>query len=167
MSVQQIFGGGSIGKASHHTRHQVADDDEITDAYTEALDGNGGIENDSGIGVGDLAEGKETGRAAVEISGATSLEIETKAGGEAGPDDDETAEQDAHMIEGRRHGQDAGADDGVDEVDDTAGPAGLAVLAMFFAVSRAAGHGGGAVWTGRRRVAVGGADRGVAGHDCS
>ena len=168
MSVQQIFGGGSIGETTHHTGHQVADDDEITDADTEALDGNGSIENDSGVGVGDLAESKETGRATVEISGATRLKIEAKAGSEAGPDDDEAAEQDAHVVKGRGHSQDASADDGIDEVDDAADPAGLAVLAMFLAVSRAAGHGGCAVWAGRRRrVAVGRADRGVAGHDCS
>lgn len=138
MPVYEEMGGRSIAKAAHDARHQVADDDEIANANAETLDGNGGVKDDGSIGVGHLAEGEEAGRAAVEISGAARLQVQAEAGGEARPEDDQDSEQDAHVGEGRGHGQHAGADDGVDEVDDAAEPAGLASVARLFAVSRAA-----------------------------
>lgn len=153
MSVQEIVGSRSVCEAADHARHQVADNNEIADANPKALDGYSGVKNNGGVGIGDLTQSKETGRATVEISGASGLQIEAKAGRQAGPDNNDDTEEDAHVGEGRGHGQDAGTDNGVDEVDDAAEPAGVAVLAILLAVFGTARHGRGAVWT-RRRVAV-------------
>lgn len=95
--------GGVAGDALHDAGHQVADDDHVGDADAEALDGDGGVKDDGGVGVGDLREGEEGGGAAVEVSGASGLEVEAKGGGDAGPEDEDDAEHDAHAGEDKGH----------------------------------------------------------------
>lgn len=162
MSVQQIVGSRSVCEASDHARHEITDNDKITDADAETLDGNGGIEDDGSVGVCDLTQSEEARTATVQVSRTSCLKVETETRSKTGPDDDEDAEQDAHVGQGRGHGQHAGADNGIDQVDDTTDPAGLAVDSILFA-TRTARHAGGAVGAGRR-VAGRRANGGVAGH---
>lgn len=149
MSVQQIFGSGSVCKATDDTGHEITDNDEITDANTKTLDGDGSVEDDGSVGVCDLAQSEEARIAAIQVSGASCLKVETEARSKTRPDDDEDTEQDAHVGQGRGHGQHAGTDDGVDQVDYTTGPGSVAVDTVLFA-ARTARHAGGAV--GARRV---------------
>lgn len=79
VSVQQIFGSGSVCEATNDTGHEITDDNEITDADTEALDSNGSVEDDGSVGVCDLAQSEETGIAAIQVSGASCLKVETEA----------------------------------------------------------------------------------------
>lgn len=79
MSVQQIFGSRSVCKATDDTGHEIADDDEIADADTKALDSDGSVEDDGSVGVSDLAQSEETGIAAIQVSGASCLKVETEA----------------------------------------------------------------------------------------
>lgn len=162
MSVQQIVGRRSVCEASDHARHEIANNDEITNADTETLDGDCSIENDGSVGICDLAQSEEARTAAIQVSCAPCLKVETEARSKTGPDDDEDTEQDTHVGQGRGHGQHAGTDNGVDQVDDTTDPAGLAVDTIFLA-TRTARHAGGAVGAGRR-VAGRRTNRGVAGH---
>lgn len=75
MPVHQICRTLGMSKSLNHTGHEVANNNEITDSNTEALDRDGRIEDHSRIRVCDLAEGKETSRAAVQVSCATSLKV--------------------------------------------------------------------------------------------
>lgn len=162
MSVQQIIGGRSVGKATNDTGHEITNNDEITDTNTETLDSYSSVENDGSVGVCDLAQSKEARITAIQIPRASCLKVEAEARSKAGPDDDEDAQQDAHVGQSGWHGQHAGADNGVDEVDDTADPARLAVDAILLA-ARTARHAGGAVGAGRR-VAWRRTDGCVTGH---
>jgi hypothetical protein len=98
-------------KANDNAGHEIADDDEIADSHTEALDGDGGVEENRDVGVGELGEGGERDMAAVDVAGAASLQIEAEAGGHACPSDDEDAEEDTHLGEGRGHGEEASTED--------------------------------------------------------
>ena len=46
-------------KASHHSWHQIANDDQIADSHAKALDGDGGIEYDGQVRIGQLGESGE------------------------------------------------------------------------------------------------------------
>lgn len=163
MSVQQIVGSRSVCEASDYARHEITNNDKITNADTETLDGDCSIENDSSVRVCDLAQSEEARAATVQVSRTSCLKVKTEARSKTRPDDDEDAEHDAHVGQGRGHGQHAGTDNGIDQVDDTTDPAGLAVDTIFLA-TRTARHAGGAVGA-RRRVAGRRANRGVTGHN--
>ena len=75
VSVQQIFGSRSVCKATDDTRHEVTDNDEITNANTKTLDSDGSVENDGSVGVCDLAQSEETGTAAIQVSRASCLKV--------------------------------------------------------------------------------------------
>ena len=62
-------------KSLNHTGHQVSDNDEVADAHAKAFDGNGSVENDSGIRVRDLREGEERGGPSFQVLRASRLEI--------------------------------------------------------------------------------------------
>lgn len=148
-----------LAEPPDNTGHEVANDNQIAHADPKTLDRDGGIEDNRRIGVRNLREREEGSRATVQVSRAASLQVQPEARGQARPDDDEAAEQDAHAGEGEGHSQDAGADDcsgvsslgcccvcfllgsrgegrtGVYEVDDAAEPAGLADHADFFSAS--------------------------------
>jgi hypothetical protein len=47
---------GAGHKANDNARHEIADDDEVADSHTEALDGNGGVEEDRDVGISELGE---------------------------------------------------------------------------------------------------------------
>jgi hypothetical protein len=49
--------------------------------------------------------------AAVDVAGAACLQVEAEAGGHACPCDDEDAEKDAHLGEGRGHSKEASTED--------------------------------------------------------
>lgn len=103
--IREVF--GVVGDALHDAGHEVADDDHVGDADAEALDGNGEVEDDGGVGVGELREGEEGGGTAVEVSGASRLEVEAKGRGEGGPEDQDDAEHDAHVRQHKGHCQGA------------------------------------------------------------
>ena len=109
-------------KPSHHSRHQIPNNNEIADSNTKTLDRDRPIKHHRSIGVSDLTEGEETTPPAIQVSRAASLEVETETRSQASPADDEGAEGDAHICHGVGHGEDAGADDGVEEVDDGGEP---------------------------------------------
>jgi len=94
---------GMARNTLHNARHQVANDDHVGDADTKALDGNGGVKDDCGVGVCDLREGGEGGGAALEVSCASGLQVEAKGRGESGPNDENDAEHDAHSGEDKGH----------------------------------------------------------------
>lgn len=64
-----------MSKALHHAWHQIANNDQIADSYTKALDRNRRIENHSRVRVSDLAKRKETGSTAVKVARAASLKV--------------------------------------------------------------------------------------------
>ena len=68
--------------------------------------------------------------------------LQSEAGRQPGPDNDKGAQCDGHVREGEGHGQHAGADDRVDEVDDAAGEGRLADCAGGFGGDAAAVLGG-------------------------
>ena len=94
--------------SAHNTRHQVANNDEVRDTYTKALDGDSSIEKDGRTWVSDFREGEERCGTALKISGATRLEVETEGGTTSGPDNDDCTEQDSKVSHGQRHGQCSG-----------------------------------------------------------
>jgi len=60
MSIHKVTDLSSVGvKAQDDAWHQIADDDQVADRDSEALDGNGCIKYYCGIRIGDLREGKE------------------------------------------------------------------------------------------------------------
>jgi hypothetical protein len=75
MPVHQISSVPGMSKALHNTGHEISDDDQVADADAKALDRNRRVKDDSGVGIGDLAKGEETGRATVQVPGAASLKI--------------------------------------------------------------------------------------------
>lgn len=82
MPVHQVCSTLRMSKSLNHTRHEVANDDQITDPDTEALDRNGCVEENSRIRVSDLTEGKETSRATIQVSCAASLKVQAESRGE-------------------------------------------------------------------------------------
>lgn len=79
VSVQQIFGSRSVCEATNDAGHKITNNDEITNTNTEALDSDGSVEDDGSVGVCDLAQGEEARIAAIEVSGASCLKVETEA----------------------------------------------------------------------------------------
>ena len=72
-------------KSLYNTWHQVADDDEVAYADTETLDGDRSIEDNCCIGVRHLREGEEASCAAVEVAGATGLQVQAEPARGASP----------------------------------------------------------------------------------
>lgn len=107
--VGKVF--GVVGDALHDAGHEVADDDHVGDADAEALDGNGHVKDDGGVGVCELGEGEEGGGSAVEVSRASGLEVEAKGGRKGGPEDEDDTEHDAHVREHKGHGEGASSYD--------------------------------------------------------
>lgn len=107
-----------MSETLHHTRHEISNNDQVANAHAKALDGDRRVEYHSRVGVCDLTEGKEAGRATIQISRTASLKIEAEARGKTRPADDKHAQDHAHVGHGVRHGQDSSADNGVDQVDD-------------------------------------------------
>ena len=165
MPVHQISSVPRMSKALHNTGHEISDDDQVADADTEALDRNRRVKDDSGIGIGDLAEGEETGRATVQVPGAASLKIQSKSRGQTRPAYDEHTQHHAHVRHGMRHRQHSGADNRVHQVDHRGYPRRIAGHAVLLPVSPARGLCGGRA-RGRMfaRLRV---DGGVGRHDCS
>lgn len=111
MSIHKVTDLSGVGvEAQDDAWHQIADDDQVADRDSEALDCNGCIEHYCRIRIGDLREGKERRRTTVDVLGATRLEIQTEAGCDTGPHDDKGSEEDAHLRHGSRHGKDSGTD---------------------------------------------------------
>lgn len=103
--------GCTWSESSNNARHQVANDDQVTDGHAETLDGNGGIEQNGEVWIGELGQGSKRHGPTIHVSCASCLEVESKARRDACPCDDEDAEEDAHFGEGRGHGEEAGAED--------------------------------------------------------
>lgn len=87
---------GIFTEAPNNPRHQIPYDDKVADANPKALDSYRSIENNGGVGVGDLGKGEEGSRPSFEISGAFCLEIEAEAGGKAGPKNDKSSQYYSH-----------------------------------------------------------------------
>lgn len=62
-----------MSKPLHNARHKITDNDQIADTNSKALDRDCSVKDHSRVRVCDLTERKETGSAAVEVSGATGL----------------------------------------------------------------------------------------------
>jgi hypothetical protein len=75
VSIDEILCRWRVCKAADHTRHQIANYNQVADANTEALDGNCSIEYDGSVGIGDLAQSEETGRTSIEVFGTTCLKV--------------------------------------------------------------------------------------------
>ena len=103
MPVHQISSIPWMPEALHNTRHEVSDDDQVADAHTEAFDRNGGVEDDSSVGICDLAEGEETGRSAVQVPGTASLKVKPKTRGQTRPAYDQHTQHHAHVRHCMRH----------------------------------------------------------------
>ena len=76
---------GIFTEALDDSRHQIPNDDQITDTNTKALDGYRSIEDDGGIRIGNLRESEKGGGPSVEVPGASCLKIETEACCDASP----------------------------------------------------------------------------------
>lgn len=61
MSVYKVLGSRVGSKTPDNARHQVSDDDQVTDSDTKTFDGNGSIEYHGGVWVSDLTESEEAG----------------------------------------------------------------------------------------------------------
>jgi len=74
MAINQIthIASGLI-EAKYNAWHQIANNNEITDAYSKALDGNGSIEYYGQIGISDLGQGEEGRLAWFEVLCTSSL----------------------------------------------------------------------------------------------
>jgi CxxC motif-containing protein (DUF1111 family) len=97
-------------KASDNSGHQVSDDDKIADCDSEALDGNGAIEEDREVRICHLRKRREGHMPTVNVSRASRLQVQPEACRGAGPCDNKDSEEDAHLGEGRGHGEEAGSE---------------------------------------------------------
>ena len=105
MSVNQVSDiSCAFPKTQHHAWHQIANDDQVAYAYAKALYRDGGIENYSSVRVCELAKRKERRLAPLEVACTSRLQVQSKAGAETGPYDNDGPEEDAHLREGARHG---------------------------------------------------------------
>ncbi|KAH8712776.1 hypothetical protein HC256_005950 [Beauveria bassiana] len=112
MAVDQVGKAfGMVGETLHDAGHQVANDDHVGDADAEAFYGDGEVEDDGSIGVGKLGEGEEGSCTAVEVSGASRLEVKAKGGGKGGPKDEDDTKHNTHVRKHKGHGEGAGSDD--------------------------------------------------------
>lgn len=101
----------TLTEALNDPGHQIPNDDQIANTNPEALDSYCRIEYDGGIGVGDLGKGEKGSGSSLEISGASRLEVKTKACGKTGPQDDEDSQEDSHARKSQGHSQHTGAND--------------------------------------------------------
>lgn len=73
------FGSRSVCKATNDAGHKITNNNEITNTNTETLDSDGSVEDDGSIGVCDLTQGEEARIAAIQVSCASCLKVETEA----------------------------------------------------------------------------------------
>ena len=66
---------GILVEAADNAGHEVADDDQVADADAKALDSDCRIKDDSRVGVRELREGKEGRRPALNVPGASRLQV--------------------------------------------------------------------------------------------
>jgi len=83
-------------ESTHNARHKVTYDDEVAYADAKTFDRYGSIENYSSIRVCYLRESEEGSGSSLKIPSASSLEIETEAGRQARPYDNEATEDYTH-----------------------------------------------------------------------
>lgn len=101
----------------NHPGHQISNNDQITHANTKTLDRNRRIKYHRRIRICHLTQRKEGTRAPIQIPRTAGLQVKAKTRGQASPQDDESAESSTHGGEGVWHGEYAGADDCIKEVD--------------------------------------------------
>ena len=82
---QEVVVRGTTNETLNHTRHQIPDDYEIADANTKAFYSDCSVEYHSGIGVGELREGKERSRSLIEVLRTSQLQIKTEPRGNSRP----------------------------------------------------------------------------------
>ena len=58
-----------------------------------------------------MGEGEERGLTTFEVAGAAGLKVETETSGYPSPEDEDDSEENAHVGESLRHGEDSSADD--------------------------------------------------------
>lgn len=129
--VRSLIRDGAV-EPEDNLGHEIADDDQVGNTHSEALDGDGGVEEDRGVRIRELGDGEEGRAAALEVPGASALEVQAEGCREARPEDHQRSEEDAHVGKHRWHGKRACSDDGVEEVDDAAGHGGLATALSSF-----------------------------------
>lgn len=66
---------GTGDKSNDDSRHQVSNNNQIADCDAEALDGNGSVEDDGEVRVGELGKRREGHMTAINVSCAPGLEV--------------------------------------------------------------------------------------------
>lgn len=106
MSInQKPYTSSILVETSDNARHQITNDDQITDPNSKAFDCDRSIEYDSCVWVCNLRKSEKRRSAAVKVSSASCLEVEAEACGQAGPEDDDDTEEHSHAGKGEWHGQ--------------------------------------------------------------
>lgn len=116
----------NIGEPSHNSWHQVPNDDQIADANSEAFDGNSGVKDHRSVRIGDLRQCEERCRSSLKVLGASSLKVESKPGSKSSPQYYYSSKHNPHVRYRKGHSEYSRSNNCVEEIDNTAEPAGLA-----------------------------------------